>query len=277
MNKLLKEIEELKNEIDSLFPSKEWDKKYLEKVKIDFTYQNNKIENNSISYGQTLLYLKNATTPKNVSFKDCLDIKNHYEIIDAILKSYSIELSEKIVLDLHSKLMKDFVQWNTADNYSPGKYKWDTNYTELENGKIHWFMDYRQTPGAVKDLIQNINERLKSSDSKSIETHPLTTVTYFHNRFLEIHPFADGNGRISRIFVNNILIKKGYSPIFIKDCNRSYYLSLFQKSNSNHLEPMLSFFGEQLKDSLITKKQMILERLNITEDNKASRKRGRKI
>jgi predicted nucleic acid-binding Zn-ribbon protein len=52
MNKLLKEIEELKNEIDSLFPSKEWDSKYLEKVKIDFTYQNNKIENNSISYGQ---------------------------------------------------------------------------------------------------------------------------------------------------------------------------------------------------------------------------------
>lgn len=273
MNKLFERIESLKKEIDLLFPGREWSKQYLEKVKLDFTYQNNKIENNKLSYGQTLLFLKEATTPKDVSVKDCLDTKNHYEIVDVIFKSYKNELSEKMILNLHSKLMKDLVQWKYKDDYSPGKYKWDTNYTIKQDGTMHWYMDHRKAPGAIRELVKETNERLKTSNQKSVQKHPLTIAAYFHTRFLEIHPFADGNGRISRIFTNDILIKKGYSPVFIKDSNKSVYLGLFEKSNSKKLTPMINFLGKQLEESLIAKKQMILESLKMQKEKSKLHKR----
>lgn len=116
-------INSLKDEIDILLPTPEWDTEFIEQIKLDFTYHNSKIENNSISYRQTISFLKNATTPKGVSIKDCIDIQNHYDILDSIFKIYRDALSEEFILNLHSNLMKDEIQWADKDAYSPGKYK----------------------------------------------------------------------------------------------------------------------------------------------------------
>jgi Fic family protein len=70
-----------------------------------------------------------------------------------------------------------------------------------------------------------------------------------HHGKNEIHPFADGNGRIGRIFTNLILLKKGFPPIFITDVDRKDYLQRFELAEENP-EAMLDFMADRLIESL---------------------------
>jgi Fic family protein len=259
MNERLLKINSLKHEIDQISPKGNWDDAYYEKIKIEFTFQSNKIENNPISYGQTVQFLKNAITPKNIALKDCVDIKNHYEILDQIFKSFNVKLYENQFIELHKVLMKDEFQWNDLESYSPGKYKWDTNFTFREGNVIHYYLDYKLVPEAIHDLVLIVNEKLGEVDFNVLEKHPISIATYFHNRFLgEIHPFADGNGRICRIVTNNILLKSGLPPLFIRDIDKAKYFKLFENSSSVNLGPMLDFFADEMINNLISKKEFLI-------------------
>jgi Fic family protein len=87
-------------------------------------------------------------------------------------------------------------------------------------------------------------------DLNDLTTHPLFVATHFHQQFLNvIHPFADGNGRIGRIFTNLILIKNGFPPLFITDINRTEYLDCFERSETDP-EAMLHFLADRLIESL---------------------------
>lgn len=258
METKLRIINNLKDEIDRLLPDSKWNQEFLEKIKLDFTFYTNKIENNSFTYGQTISFLKEAVAPKNTSIKDCLNIQNHYDILDLIFKNHNQIFSSQSILDLHAKLMKDRRQWDNPDDYSPGKYKWDFNYTYRQNNTIHYYMNAEDVPAAIEQLVTDINQQSKNLDVHNINNHPLTLATYFHNRFLgEIHPFADGNGRVCRILLNSILIKNDFAPIFINDTDRNSYFKCFDDSSSKNLGSMLLFFADQLINSLKMKKELI--------------------
>ena len=129
-------------------------------------------------------------------------------------------------------------------------------------------MNYKEVPDAIHDLVETVNNMIFNVKFDAVETHPITIATYFHNRFLgEIHPFADGNGRICRIITNDILLKSGFPPIFIKDTNKFEYFKLFEKSSSVELFPMLDFFANQLVESLLSKKAFLLKNEYDNEDN----------
>jgi Fic family protein len=272
MNELFSQINELKADIDKLKPAEKWNEAYIDKIKIDFTHYTNKIENNTFSYGQTVAFLKDAITPKKLFLKDCLDLKNHFDILDEVLKAYNQDLSEKGILEIHSKLMQNKVQWGHEDDYSPGRYKWDTNYTIRASGLIHQYMDYKKVPEALQYLIEDVNWQLKNVDISDPNKHPLTIATYFHNRFLgEIHPFADGNGRVCRILVNSILLKNDFPPIFIRETAKHTYFECFETSSSRELGTMLTYFGNQLVESLKEKHAFILEHVAQQKDSKRFR------
>jgi Fic family protein len=244
-------INELKRKSDDLKPPENWNQSFLEKVKIEFTYTSNRIEGNTISYGQTVKLLKDLVTPKGASAGEVLDLVNHQTILNTIFRNYhSSEISEDNIRDLHRALMKNIEQWSEDGQYSPGNYKVFENVTVRSTGKIHQFMMPDEVPEAMAALVQETNLKLKSSNSDDSDKHPLVIATYFHQRFLnEIHPFSDGNGRIGRIFMNLILLKKGFPPVFIKDVDRSEYLKRFELTER---EPhaMLDFMADRLIESL---------------------------
>ena len=250
MNSKLKTAEELQQTIRSLSPEKKWDASFLGKVKLDFTFHNNKLENNTITYGQTVRYLKEAVTPKDVSVKDCIDIKNHFEILDVVFSSFGQPITESSILNLHAQLMKSRLQWDEETIYSPGKYKTGKNFTVQTSGKLIEYME----PEKVRDAIRKLLESIKS---KSENEHPVVAATYFHNRILEIHPFEDGNGRICRIFTNMIFINSGYPPIFISDTERTKYLQIFEFDTIEKDKKMQNFFTDQLIESLKIKLDFI--------------------
>jgi Fic family protein len=146
--------------------------------------------------------------------------------------------------------MKDIEQWENDGLYSPGRYKVFENMTVRSTGKIYTYMPPRDVEKAMEELIRTTNELLAQKDAGSVDKHPLTIATYFHQQFLNvIHPFSDGNGRIARIFVNLIMLKNEYAPIFIKEINKGEYLRRFELSDDD-FNPMLDFMADRLIESL---------------------------
>jgi len=261
IQKKIEEINNLKDQISALKVDISWDDAFLEKVKVDFTYNSNKIEGVTLSYGQTLKLLKDFVTPQNAAPGELLDLINHQKVLDNVFKNYR---SESFSIDnikmLHGELMKDLAQWTDDSLYSPGRYKLFENVTVRSTGKIHTYLLPAEVPGAMDELISEINFRIANINVNDIEKHPLTIATFFHQQFLNrIHPFNDGNGRIGRLFTNLILLKQGYPPVFIKDVDRKQYLIRFEQSDSD-TSPMLDFLADRLIESLLLKLTFIQEK-----------------
>jgi len=254
----LQAINTLKNKIDELTPQKDWDQAFLEKMKVEFTYNSNKIEGNTITYGQTVKLLQELVTPKNATTGEVLDIVNHQMVLNIVFKNYySKDISEESIRELHKVLMKNIEQWSDDGLYSPGQYKAFENVTMRSTGKIYTYMQPADVPQAMAELVKDINTRIEGADIDDPDKHPLTIATKFHQIFLnEIHPFSDGNGRIGRIFTNLILLKKGFPPIFIKDVNRNDYLKCFELAEKAP-DAMLDFMAERLIESLQIKLEYI--------------------
>src|ERR1700754_975928 len=120
----LKHIEELKSKVEALQTLKDWDDAFFRKVKIDFTYNSNKLEGNTLTYGQTVKLLRDFVTPKNAASGELLDMVNHQKILDVVFANYrSQSISEDNIKDLHRELMKNRDQWIDDGLYSPGQYK----------------------------------------------------------------------------------------------------------------------------------------------------------
>jgi Fic family protein len=247
----LKHIAILKNKIDELNPRKDWDDAFFRKVKLDFTYNSNKLEGSTLTYGQTIKLLKDFVTPKDATAGEVLDMINHQKILDTVFNNYrSQSISEENIKALHRQLMEDLAQWSDDGLYSPGQYKSFENMTVRSTGKVHTYLLPNQVSKAMEELIQHTNELLKNPDVNDLSKHPLYVGTYFHQEFLNrIHPFIDGNGRIARIFLNLILLKNGYPPIFIREVNKDEYLKRFELSD-NDMTPMLDFMADRLIESL---------------------------
>lgn len=248
----LAEINRLKLEIDNQHRSPEWDETFLESVKIDFTYSSNKIEGSKLTYGQTLQLLRDLITPRNVAPGDMIDAINHKKVLDIVFADYNAaEISEDRIKSLHATLMNEMDQWSDYAQYSPGLYKMFENYTQRASGKLHSYLPPNEVPGAMTKLISKTNIAIAEVNEKSIDNHPLTIATNFHQTFLnEIHPFSDGNGRIGRIFMNLIIMKAGFPPIFIKEVNRTEYMACFEISDPS---VMLNFMADRLLESLRVK------------------------
>ncbi|WP_127125563.1 Fic family protein [Pseudoflavitalea rhizosphaerae] len=238
------------NKFNSL---KEWDDDFFKKVKWDFTYNSNKLEGNTLTYGQTIKLLRELITPQNASLRDVLDMVSHQKILDTVFNNYrSQQISEEKIKALHRELMKSPSQWVEEGLYSPGLYKSFENMTVRASGKIHYYLPPNKVSQAMESLIEKTNQSLESP-----REHALIIATRFHQQFLNvIHPFSDGNGRIGRILMNLILMKKKYPPVFIKPVDRNSYLSIFELSD-NELEPMLDFMADRLLESLEEKKQFL--------------------
>ena len=140
----LNRINELYSEISEISPNKKWDKDFFEKVKIDFTYHSNKLENNKLSYGQTLLFLKdiqNAMSSKGQPVKDYTDMKQHFLVLNHVYDMFDKQFSVAAVLELHFKLMQNHNSWDEDNIYNPGKFKTDFNYAYNSERKEIKFAD----------------------------------------------------------------------------------------------------------------------------------------
>lgn len=205
IEKLKEEINKRKKKIPKSINIKEKDEK-----NIRFTYNSNKIEGNTLSIREVKdLYEKNIS-PNNKDLKDTIETKKHLELINKLLDKKQ-EINNKNIVKWHKELFID-----TKKDIA-GKIR---NY----NVKISLS---KFIPPTAIELEYELNDFYKWYNKYKNKLSKILLSCIVHLKFVSIHPFGDGNGRISRLIMNIILNNNNY-PIFnIQYKNRkSYYKAL---------------------------------------------------
>ncbi|MCH5596711.1 Fic family protein [Niabella ginsengisoli] len=124
-----------------------------------------------------------------------------------------------------------------------GDYKEHPNSVRLPNGEMFEYASPLETPIQMRELVEWYE---KEKDS----LHVVTLAAMLHYKFVRIHPFDDGNGRISRLLVNYVLLKNGFPPLVIKSEDKANYLRALHLADAGDYEAFISYIGEQLLWSL---------------------------
>lgn len=253
---LIKKIDELKSEIDKFHPlPKEVEDRIFQKYRLDWNYNSNAIEGNSLNYGETYAFLMHGITAHGKPLKDYLDIKGHNEAINYLINLVrnKEELTEAIIRELHKVILvesyeTDAVTQNgklTQKTITLGAYKTVPNHVKTATGETHYFATPEEAPAKMNDLMTWY--RKKRNDK---EIHPVVLAAIFHHRFAEIHPFDDGNGRMARLLMNLILMQNNFPPAIIKIRDRNnYYLALSQ-ADSGDTKNFVEYVAEVLIHSM---------------------------
>lgn len=211
------EVDSLKNELDGKRPiPKETLKSLRESINLEWTYNSNGIEGNTLTLRETQVVLEGITVGGK-SIKEHLEAINHEKAIlflDDLVKDNE-PISEWNIKNIHQLILKDI------DNENAGRYRKE-NVTI--KGATHIPPDYLKVPELMEKLILTYNTWN--------EYHPIIQAALLHGELVKIHPFVDGNGRTSRLLMNLVLMNNGYNPVIIKKESRLKYYEALDKAHT---------------------------------------------
>lgn len=184
--------------------------------------------------------------------RDKQEVKGYYELLENALNAWKhIPFSESTIKHFHRELLK----YVGKDELHRGEYKKKENQVHMIDdagqsvGILFDTTPAWRTPKEMQELVEWTQAALKER-----EFHPLLVIGNFLVEFLNIHPFEDGNGRVSRILTNLILLKAGYEYMpyvshekLIEDNKAEYYLALRKsqktiQTEEENITPWLEFF-----------------------------------
>lgn len=251
----INKIEKLKQQLEALLPMKNEDEKRLKrKFRLEFNYNSNHMEGNTLTYGQTQLLLINDKISGDAKISDVEEMKAHDVAllqIEEFAKNKEYPLTEQFIKELNRIiLVKPY--WKeaiTPDGIATqkqiviGNYKTTPNSVRLRDGSIHEYASPEETPAKMNDLMNwyKENENIMSAPQLAAE---------FHYRFVCIHPFDDGNGRVARLLMNYILLKNQYPMVIIKSEDKENYLTALQKADLGYIVNIIEYIEKQLIWSL---------------------------
>jgi len=258
MKEFISTIDKLKGEFDLLKPlKKEYDDLLWQKFRLEWNYNSNHIEGNTLTYGDTELLLKlgDEFKAQNNSLKDVNEMRAHDTAI-FIVRDWAIntqrDLVEKDIRELNEIiLVKDF--WSDAQTSGGqhtrrlirvGEYKEYPNHVKLKSGEIFKYAEPNEVAARMSELLSWYNSNKGE--------HPLVVAAFLHYKFVIIHPFDDGNGRVSRLLMNYHLMKEGYPPIIIKSEDKPNYLYALNQADSGNETAFIEYLAAQLIWSLET-------------------------
>ena len=241
----LKRIDDLQARINAFRPfSKELLVLWQERLRIDWTYNSNAIEGNTLTYGETAFFLREGLTSEGKPLKDYVEAKNHAEAIDYLheVVQSKRKLTEGFIKELHGLLLRDVGHTiaQGADGklihkpLSAGKYKVRPNHVLTLSGAIHKYAEPIKVVDEMQDLLRWLqpSSGLRLAGTESEHLHPLERAALFHYRFVCIHPFDDGNGRMARLLMNLLLMQAGYPPCVVRNSRRREYLQSLEHADN---------------------------------------------
>ncbi len=247
---VLEAITRLKEELDRLRPLPPTVLAQVEqKLRLEANYNSNAIEGNTLTLGETRSLILHGLTAHGKPLRDHLDIEGHdsaVQAIEAAVKDYQ-ELNEVFIRNLHRVLLKEpyETEAKTPDGQvvrrtiSIGDYKTKPNNVETSTGEMYYFTPPEQVKQAMTDLLDWYRARERGGE------HSIIVAATFHYRFVRIHPFDDGNGRMARLMMNMILIKHGFTVAMIRQNNREEYLDrLEQADKTEDLTEFINYIAQ---------------------------------
>lgn len=252
----LKNALNLKLELDKLRPiSKEREGKIMQKFRLDWNYHSNHLEGNSLTFGETRMLILHGITAQGKPLKDHFEITGHNEAIkwvEEIVKG-EFPLTENFIRQLHLLLLKEPYEVDAiTSNGKPtritievGKYKSRPNHVKTKTGEIFYFATPEETPAKMNDLLAWYRQEVDGAD-----VNPIFLAAEFHYRFVKIHPFGDGNGRMARVLMNFILMKFGFPPVIVKTEDKENYFSALRQADGGLIENFIDYIAKNLVRSL---------------------------
>jgi Fic family protein len=200
--------------------------KVKEALSIEWTYNSNSIEGNTLSLRETQMVLQEGVTVKGKSLREHFEAKNHETAIDYLytLVGSTYQLTSKDILSLHALVLRSI-----EDDFAG----------RLRNGGVRISGANFVPPNAnkVSDLLDTLVDFVITNP---LNLNVIELATFFHHKFVWIHPFFDGNGRTVRLAMNLILMQYGFPPaIILKNARKKYYEALNMANNGNYSKLML--------------------------------------
>jgi excisionase family DNA binding protein len=243
---LFSSVDELKDELERRRPlTKSEISRLRHEFLVEFTYDSNAIEGNTLTLQETALALEGITIDRK-------PLKDHLEAVgnrDAFLYvvslvSEKVIITERIIKEIHSLVLMDRPE-------DKGVYR---RIPVTIMGAVHEPPQPYLVPVQMEDLVR---ELLVS------KRHAIETCAAFHLKFEGIHPFIDGNGRTGRLLLNLMLMQAGYPPINVKFTDRQRYYACFDSYyRDGSATPMVQLVADYVKERL-SYYLNILERVTI--------------
>ncbi|MEN9612599.1 MAG: hypothetical protein RLZZ628_3413 [Bacteroidota bacterium] len=253
---IVEQVQTLFKQIELLRPiSEDAEKRIMQKFRLDWNYHSNAIEGNQLTYGETISFLMHGLTAKGKPFKDHLDLRGHNDAINYLFQILTDgrgftemdirELHKIILVEPYTSLAITSDGQKTQKKIEIGTYKTTPNHVKTQTGEIHYYATPEETPALMNDLMQWLHQ---ASRDKTI--HPVVIAALFHHRFVAIHPFADGNGRMARILMNLILMQQRHLPVIVPQKDRNDYYDALAKADVNDFEFFIHYNCELLIHSM---------------------------
>ncbi len=211
------EVDQLKRELDNKRPiPKETLRSLEESINLEWTYNSNGIEGNTLTLRETQVVLEGITVGGK-SIKEHLEAINHEKAILYLndLVKEDNPITEWNIKGIHQLVLKDI------DNENAGRYRRE-NVTI--KGATHTPPDYLKVPELMEKLVLNYENWN--------DFHPIIQAALLHGELVKIHPFVDGNGRTARLLMNLNLMNYGFNPVIIKKEDRLEYYEALDKAHT---------------------------------------------
>ena len=237
----LKKIERLKSWLDSFRPLSPIIVAELKKLyDVQFTYNSNAIEGNTLTQSETELVLTTGITVGGKTLQEHLEVIGHKDAIDYIetLAQQDTRINEWEIKQIHNLILRTIVPEEA------GKYR---QLDVKVAGTNYLYPAHYLLPQLMMDFVEWLNSK------SARQLHPIDFATTAHYRFVTIHPFRDGNGRTARLIMNLLLMRAGYPIVIISNQIRNEYINeiAFAQQNQDDLSQLLNLVVNATKNSLI--------------------------
>jgi Fic family protein len=202
----------------------------------EFIYNSNAIEGNTLTLNETRLVLAEGMTIKGKPLKDHLEATNHKEAIDYIyrLSKEESDIAVEPLLKLH-EIVLEGIEKEFSGKYRPGQVRiLGANFIPPNALKV---------PQLMEDFV------IWAKDNAG-HMNIIEYVATLHYKFVWIHPFLDGNGRVARLLMNLMLIRAGYPPAIILNSDRKKYYNTLSRADRGEFETFFKVIGQAVERSL---------------------------
>ena len=234
------------------------DERLWRKLRLEWNYNSNHIEGNTLTYHETELLLIFGRTSGGHPIRHYEEMKAHDVAIDHTRHLANAErlLGEGDIRDLNKILLKEpFLHvaqtpdgQQTRKQIVPGEYKTQPNHVRTATGALHRFAEPEETPALMQAWNRDFRRGLRDSELSAFRLPVFLAES--HWGFLRIHPFDDGNGRTARLLTNYVLLRSGLPPMVMKSAERDRYIGALQNADVGRMAPLAGFMLENVLWSL---------------------------
>ena len=219
-------------------------------IRMRFNHMSNQFEGSTLTYSETQLLLIHGRAAGDHALREYEEMKAHDLAFEHARNLAADErpISEGDIRDLNRICLKEpfYKVAQTPDGEPtrkkilPGQYKTQPNHVLTQEGEMFHFATPEETPALMMELVAWIRHWLEQ-DTVSQHESIVPFLAELHQRFIRIHPFDDGNGRVVRLLMNYILIRLEFLPMVLTD--RNLYIKAIQfadAGDSSHLESLFA-------------------------------------